>query len=97
MRPINKSLIRYQTILGVEKELFFFALLVSGIIPYSVRNWISLVIGAIIWFIFIFLLRQLCKKDPIYFKIICKSIGYQRFYAAKTPRWRRDGGYKARK
>lgn len=97
MRPINKSLIRYQIILGVEKELFFFAILISGSIPYSMRNWIGLVIGAIIWFIFIFFLRQLCKKDPIYFKVICKAIGYQRFYAAKTPRWRICGGYRAKK
>lgn len=67
MRPINKSLIRYQTILGVEKELFFFALLVSGIIPYSVRNWISLVIGAIIWFIFIFF-TPIMQERPYLFQ-----------------------------
>lgn len=96
MRTINKSLVRYQIILGMEKELFFFSLMVSILVPYSSRTWWSILVGILIWMILAYVLRKIAKKDPIYFKVNKRALQYQKFYPAKTPKWRIGSGYRAK-
>lgn len=96
MRTISKALIRYQVILGIEKELFFFSLLFSILVPYASRTWWSVFVGIFIWIVLAYALRKIGKKDPIYFKVTRRAMQYQKFYPAKTPKWRVGSGYKAK-
>ncbi len=96
MRIISKALVRYQIILGIEKELFFFSLMVSLLVPYASRTWWSFIIGAVIWIVLAYVLRKIGKVDPIYFKVSKRALQYQKFYPAKTPKWRIGSGYRAK-
>ncbi len=96
MRAISKALVRYQVILGIEKELFFFSLMISILLPYASRTWWSVAAGILIWGVLAYVLRKLAKKDPIYFKVNRRALQYQKYYPAKTPKWRIGSGYKAK-
>lgn len=96
MRIISKALVRYQVIMGIEKELFFFSLMVSLLVPYASRTWWSVIVGAVIWIVLAYVLRKVGKADPIYFKVNKRALQYQKFYPAKTPKWRVGSGYRAK-
>lgn len=96
MRIISKALVRYQVILGIEKELFFVSLMFAILVPYSSRTWWSVILGVLIWIVLAYVLRKIAKKDPIYFKVNKRALQYQKYYPAKTPKWRIGSGYKAK-
>ncbi len=96
MRMISKALVRYQVILGIEKELFFISLMFSILVPYASRTWWSVIVGVLIWIVLAYVLRKIAKKDPMYFKVNKRALQYQKYYPAKTPKWRIGSGYKAK-
>lgn len=96
MRIINKSLTRYQLMFGAERELLIFLALASVLIPYSDLTIITICIGIIIWCVGLFFLRRLAKLDPIFFKVFQRFYSHQKYYPAKTPRWSKKNGYKAK-
>lgn len=96
MRIINKSLIRYELILGGESELIGVLAVFCGAIVFANMNLINGIIAGGLWFIGLFFLRRLAKIDPIFFKVYQNYLAYQKYYPAKTPKWRIGSGYKAK-
>lgn len=96
MRIINKSLIRYELTLGGESELIGVLAVFCGAIVFANMNLINGIIAGGLWFIGLFFLRRLAKIDPIFFKVYQNYLAYQKYYPAKTPKWRIGSGYKAR-
>lgn len=96
MRIINRSLIRYELTLGGESELIGVLAVFCGAIVFANMNLINGIIAGGLWFIGLFFLRRLAKIDPIFFKVYQNYLAYQKYYPAKTPRWRNGSGYKAK-
>ncbi len=96
MRIINKSLIRYELILGGESELIGVLAVFCGAIVFANMNLINGIIAGGLWFIGLFFLRRLAKIDPIFFKVYQNYLAYQKYYPAKTPKWRIGSGYRAK-
>ncbi len=96
MRIINKSLIRYELTLGGESELIGVLAVFCGAIVFANMNLINGIIAGGLWFIGLFFLRRLAKIDPIFFKVYQNYLAYQKYYPAKTPKWRIGSGYSAK-
>ncbi len=96
MRIINRSLIRYELTLGGESELIGVLAVFCGAVVFANMNLINGIIAGGLWFIGLFFLRRLAKIDPIFFKVYQNYLAYQKYYPAKTPKWRIGSGYKAR-
>lgn len=96
MRIINKSLIRYELTLGGESELIGVLAVFCGAIVFANMNLINGIIAGGLWFTGLFFLRRLAKVDPIFFKVYQNYLAYQKYYPAKTPKWRIGSGYKAK-
>lgn len=96
MRFISKALIRHNLVFGAESELVGSLGILCGVLVYAETGLLNFVLAAILWFIGLYLLQRLAKKDPMFFKIYQLYFGYQNFYPAKTSRWRKDSGYRAK-
>ncbi|AIL64741.1 Conjugal transfer protein TrbD [Rickettsiales bacterium Ac37b] len=84
---IHKSLTRTQMLLGGERSLVLMSALSSFIIGLIISLGMSfmmgVIIGAMLWLIEIFLLRNMARSDPLISKVYLRSCKYKSYYPAK--------------
>lgn len=96
MRFISKALTRHNLVFGAESEFVGFLGILCGVIIYAETSILNFILAAVLWFVGLYFLQRLAKKDPMFFKVYQCYLGYQNFYSAKTPKWRIGSGYKAK-
>ncbi|MGL5349001.1 MAG: VirB3 family type IV secretion system protein [Cetobacterium sp.] len=74
--PVCQGLIKSQTIMGVSREVFILNATLCGMFLLALKQPILIVINFIIHFI----LRGVCKKDPLSIKIFFKRYSKQKDY-----------------
>ena len=92
--PFHRALHRPQQILGGERELMLFSLLIAGGLIVSAMNWVATGLGLVIWFICAQGLRRMAKADPAMSKVYVRQLKYGHYYGpfsrpfrvAKSPR-----------
>ncbi|WP_025902240.1 conjugal transfer protein TrbD [Tatumella sp. UCD-D_suzukii] len=92
--PFHRALHRPQQIMGGERELMLFSMLLAGGLIVSALNLIATVIGLMIWFVCVQVLRRMAKLDPELSKVYIRQLKYGHYYGpfsrpyrvAKSPR-----------
>lgn len=74
--PVCQGLIKPQTIMGVSREAFILNITLGGVFLLALKQPLLVVINFIIHFI----LRGVCKRDPLLIKIFFKRYSKQRDY-----------------
>lgn len=94
MTPFHRALHRPQQIMGGERELMLFSMLIAGGLIVSALNLVATMLGLTIWMICVHGLRKMAKSDPEMSKVYIRQLKYAPYYApfsrpfriAKSPR-----------
>ncbi len=94
MTPFHRALHRPQQVMGGERELMLFSMLVAGGLIVSAMNLVATVFGLVIWFVCVQGLRRMAKADPAMSKVYMRQLKYGNYYrpysrpfrVAKSPR-----------
>lgn len=94
MTPFFRALHRPQQVMGGERELMLFSMLVAGGLIVAAMNLVATVMGLAIWFICVQGLRRMAKADPVMSKVYMRQLKYGHYYGpfsrpfrvAKSPR-----------
>lgn len=92
--PFHRALHRPQQIMGGERELMLFSMLVAGGLIVSALNLVATIIGGLLWMVCVYALRKMAKADPELSKVYIRQLKYGHYYGpfsrpyrvAKSPR-----------
>lgn len=84
----HRALHRPQQVWGGERELMLFSMLLAGGIIVAAMNVIATIVGAILWLICLYGLRQMAKADPVMSKVYLRQLKYGNYYAPFSRPWR---------
>ncbi len=79
---IHQSLVRPVLIAGAERELAILIGICAVLVWIAGKDFSSFILAMAIWFIGIYIARQVAKNDGQMVKIFLRHIKYQEFYAA---------------
>ncbi len=82
LTPFYRALHRPQQIMGGERELMLFSMLVAGSLIISAMNLVAALIGVTIWLICVYGLRLMAKADPEMSKIYIRQLKYNHYYGS---------------
>ncbi len=82
--PFHRALYRPNLVLGGERELVMFTGLVTVCLIFAAQSLVAAIVGLLLWFGCLALLRQMAKIDPYLSRIYMKSLKYCRYYAARS-------------
>jgi type IV secretion system protein VirB3 len=82
--PIYRALHRPNFILGGERELVLFALILFGGIGITSLNLIACVMCGILWLVSIAGLRMMAKTDPYMSRVYLRQLKYSRYYHPRS-------------
>ena len=88
--PFHRVLHRPNLFLGGEREPALSTAIVAGGLAISGMNTVSFVVGAVLWFVSIPLLRWMAKVDPQMTTIYLRHIRYHGYYAARSRPFRTE-------
>lgn len=80
--PLFRALYRPQQVMGGERELMLFSMLLAGGLIISALNWVATIIGVIIWMVCVKGLRMMAKVDPVLSKVYIRQLRYKQYYPA---------------
>jgi type IV secretion system protein VirB3 len=86
--PFRRALHRPQQILGGERELMLFSMLVAGGLIISAMNFVATAIGLSLWLICVTGLRKMAKADPDMSKVYLRQLKYRDYYGPFSRPWR---------
>jgi len=86
--PIHKSANRPNLFMGGDRELVMFSGLLSAILVFVVMTWYAAIIGALLWFGSVYLLRAAAEHDPYMRQVYLRHIKYKKFYPARSTPFR---------
>lgn len=86
--PIHRAMNRPNLLLGGERELVLVSGLLSGTLAFAGASVVTIIIGIVLWFGLLTLLRMMAKKDPFMSKVYLRHIKYQKFYPARSTPYR---------
>lgn len=81
LTPLHRALHRPQQIMGCERELILFSMLIAGGLIVSALNLVATVIGITIWLVCFYVLRKMAKADPNMSKVYIRQLRYKHYYA----------------
>lgn len=94
LTPFHRALHRPQQIMGGERELMLFSMLVAGGLIVSALNLVATLIGGMLWMVCVYALRKMAQADPELSKVYIRQLKYGHYYGpfsrpyrvAKSPR-----------
>ncbi|MCD2514655.1 conjugal transfer protein TrbD [Comamonas endophytica] len=94
LTPFHRALHRPQQIMGGERELMLFSMLIAGGLVVSALNLLATGIGLVLWLVCVYGLRKMAKADPEMSKVYLRQLKYRAYYSpfsrpfrlAKSPR-----------
>lgn len=86
--PIRRAGNRDNLFMGGDRELVMLSGLLSVVLIFSVQSLVSAVIGVLLWFVALFLLRQMAKADPRMRRVYLRNRRYQAYYAPRSTPFR---------
>ena len=88
--PFHRVLHRPSLFLGGEREPALMTLIVAGGLAVSGMNTVSFLVGAVLWFSAIPVLRWMAKADPQMTKVYLRHIRYRGYYPARSRPFRTE-------
>ncbi len=86
---LHRALHRPNLLLGGERELVMFTLLISGGLVATALNVPALIVGGLVWGLSVGLLRRMAKADPQLSSVYRRQLRYGVFYPARSTPHRR--------
>lgn len=86
--PIRRSGNRANLFMGGDRELVMFSGLLSGILIFAAQDWLSIVIGFVLWFFALKVLRLMAKSDPDMRAVYLRQRSYKSYYPARSTPFR---------
>lgn len=80
LTPFHRALHRPQQIMGGERELMLFSMLIAGGLVVSALNLLATAIGAVLWLVCVYGLRKMAKADPEMSKVYLRQLKYRNYY-----------------
>jgi type IV secretory pathway TrbD component len=77
----HRALHRPQQIMGGERELMLFSMVIAGGMIVSALNLTASLMGFTIWIVCVYGLRKMAKADPIMSKVYIRQLKYGHYYA----------------
>jgi len=74
--------------MGGDRELVMFSGLLSGILIFAAQDWLSIVIGFVLWFFALKVLRLMAKSDPDMRAVYLRQRSYKSYYPARSTPFR---------
>lgn len=87
---LHRALHRSNLLMGGERELVMFTLLITGGVAVSALNLPAIVVALVVWFVVIVLLRQMAKADPLMSKVYRRQLRYVAYYPPRSTPNRAD-------
>lgn len=85
---IHRALHRPQLVMGGERELTLFSMIVAGGLIISALNLVATIVGGSLWVICLAVLRRMAKADPQMSQIYVRQLRYAVYYPAFSRPWR---------
>ncbi len=86
--PVHHVLHRPNLVLGGDRNLVVFSLLMSIGVALNGMTKIAVAVGAVIWFLSLFCFRKMAKADPMMRQVYMRQRKYKQFYAPRSTPWR---------
>ncbi|WP_394230761.1 conjugal transfer protein TrbD [Shewanella colwelliana] len=77
---------RANLVLGAERELAYLLGLLTIVLIFALQNSYTLVLGIVLWFSLMPLLRMMGEADPQMSKTFKRYTKYQKYYPAHSPK-----------
>ncbi|MGI2002070.1 conjugal transfer protein TrbD [Shewanella frigidimarina] len=77
---------RSNLVLGGERKLVYGLFLVVLVFVVSLQNWITFIIGVLLWIVVMPLLRMMGSADPDMSRIFNRYTKYQNYYPPHSPK-----------
>ncbi|MBN8477333.1 MAG: conjugal transfer protein TrbD [Burkholderiales bacterium] len=85
---VHRALHRPNLLMGGERELVMFSLLISGGLIVSALNLPALVFGTVFWGLTIGILRKMGKADPYLSTVYRRQLRYAPYYPPRSTPFR---------
>ncbi len=82
--PIHQSANRPHLLLGGDREMVLFAMLISACLIFAVMTWWGIISGLVFWWTSVAVLHRIGKADPLLRSVYVRHIRYADFYSAKA-------------
>lgn len=79
---------RPNLLMGGERELMLFTLLITGGLAMSALNLPAFLVGGVVWICVAGALRMMAKADPMMSQVYVRSLKYRPHYPARSSAWR---------
>lgn len=76
--------------MGGDRELVLCLGLVCAALIFSAFTWYAFIVGVVLWFSGLALLRKAGKSDPLMRHVGLKSYSYKRYYPARATPYREN-------
>jgi type IV secretory pathway TrbD component len=86
--PIRRAGIRFNLFMGGDRELVMFSGLLAFALVFASQSLLATIVGVVLWFGALFLLRLMAKSDPKMRQKYMRSRRYKRYYPARSTPYR---------
>ncbi|EHM4299887.1 conjugal transfer protein TrbD [Salmonella enterica] len=91
--PIRRAASRTNLVMGGDRELVMFSILLAAVLIFMSQDWIAVGVGIVMWGGSLFLLRKMAKSDPMLRHVYLRSLKYnQSYYAPRATPFRKNTG-----
>lgn len=88
--PIHRAGNRVTLFMGGDRELVMFSGLIAGVLIFATQDFQSAVFGLFLWFVALFVFRNLAKADPRMRQVYMRWLRYKRYYPARSTPYREN-------
>lgn len=86
--PIRRAGNRHNLFMGGDRELVMMSMLLAFALIFAAQELRATVVGLILWFTALYLLRLMAKSDPLMRKVYLRHRKYKKYYPARSTPFR---------
>ncbi len=89
--PIRRAGNRHNLFMGGDRELVMFSGLLAAVLIFAAQDWAALILGILMWFASLWMLRKMGKADPMMRQVYLRNRRYKPFYPPRATPFRENG------
>lgn len=88
--PIRRAGNRHNLFMGGDRELVMFSGLLAAILIFVAQDWRAFIVGVVLWFGSLWVLRLMGKSDPQMRAVYLRQRRYKQYYSARSTPFRKN-------
>lgn len=88
--PFHRAANRATLFLGGDREMVMFSGLLAAALIFTAQSWVATIYGVILWFLTLFIFRQMAKSDPQLRQVYLRHRKYKGYYPAQSTPFREN-------